>query len=93
MDNKPESEVIIIDTDEGQRKVRVARAVLAIHSRTEIALLVADHLRRGVIVEEAVKIEPPVLVVPEKYKNFNDFSERKRKPARKGRNKWYRSMK
>ncbi len=93
MDNRQESEVIIIDTDEGQRKVRVARAILANHSRTEIALLVADHFRHGVVVEEVPKIEPPVLVIPEKYKIRHDFSERKRKPARKGRNKWYRSMK
>lgn len=93
MDNRQESEVIIIDTDEGQQKVRVPRAVLANHSRSELALLVVDHLRRGVVVEEAPKIEPPVPVVPEKYKNVHEFTERKIKPARKGRNKWYRSMK
>lgn len=93
MDNKPESEVIIIDTDEGQQKVRVPRAVLAIHSRAELALLVSDHLRQGVVVEEVPKIEPPVLVVPEKYNSSHEFIERKRKPARKGKNKWYRSIK
>jgi hypothetical protein len=92
MDKRPESEVIIIDTDEGQQKVRVALAILANNSRAEIALLVADHLRQGVVVEEVPKIEPQVLVIP-KMINAYMAEEKKRKPAKKGRNKWYRSMK